>query len=134
MGGSLLPSTGVWYLPLNENGTLWRWLTFQGHILKKRQIRLLLTFVFAIELYHCECCTLWPWLAFSMSKLQILAKLFLQICLLLYGTRRRVAIVLFNFCQCQLLVFPLLALFDFFFIICNFCYFFPYLAYLPVFV
>ena len=41
---------------------------------------------------HCENHTLRPWLAISWWKSQIFTKLFQQICLRLYGTRRRVAL------------------------------------------
>ena len=85
-------------------------LFFQGQIFqmlvswKRYQLRKYVKYDFYTRWYfpsksnHCENHTLWPWLAISLSKLQIFTKLVQQICLHLHGTRRRVALLLLLEC------------------------------------
>ena len=55
---------------------------------------LLQILIYAIEWYHYKNHIRWPWPTFSRSTLQIVTKLFLQICFHLYGTHRQVALIM----------------------------------------
>ena len=88
--------TTPWPWPSVSRSNIWNDISEMARAGTKMSIMTLIDFTCAIEWNHysCNSHTLWPWPKFSKLTLQMVTKLFLRICLHLYGICGRAALVI----------------------------------------